>query len=48
MIPNFLNILDWYRSRIDFPTQVKMVEKLAKKWNPLQVGIESNTYQKAL
>ena len=25
-----------------------MVEKLAKKWNPLQIGIESNAYQKAL
>ncbi|MDO9044573.1 MAG: hypothetical protein Q7U35_04620 [Methanobacteriaceae archaeon] len=29
-------------------TQVKMVEKLAKKWDPLQIGIESNAYQKAL
>jgi predicted phage terminase large subunit-like protein len=41
-------VLDWYKSRIDFPTQVKMVEKLAKKWDPLQIGIESNAYQQAL
>ena len=45
---NQIYVLDWFRDRIDFPTQVKMVEKLAKKWNPLQIGIESNTYQKAL
>lgn len=45
---NIIYILDWYRDHIDFPTQVKMVEKLAKKWNPLQIGIESNAYQKAL
>lgn len=24
---NLNNTLDWYRDRIDFPTQVKMVEK---------------------
>jgi len=45
---NKIYVLDWYRDRIDFPTQVKMVEKLAKKWDPLQIGIESNAYQKAL
>ena len=41
-------VLDWYRDRIDFPTQVRMVEKLADKWNPSQIGIESNAYQQAL
>jgi predicted phage terminase large subunit-like protein len=45
---NNVYVLDWYRSRIDFPTQVRMVEKLAKKWDPLQIGIESNAFQKAL
>jgi predicted phage terminase large subunit-like protein len=41
-------VLDWYRDRINFPTQLKMVEKLADDWNPLQIGIESNAYQTAL
>ena len=41
-------VLDWYRDRIDFPTQVRMVEKLANKWKPSQIGIESNAYQQAL
>ncbi|NMO09500.1 phage terminase large subunit [Methanobacterium subterraneum] len=45
---NKIYVLDWYRDRIDFPTQVKMVESLAKKWNPLLIGIESNAYQQAL
>lgn len=45
---NQIFVLDWYRDRIDFPTQVKMVEKLAQMWNPLEIGIESNVYQKAL
>jgi len=41
-------VLDWYRDHIDFPSQVRMVEKLALKWDPLHIGIESNAYQKAL
>jgi len=41
-------VLDWYRDRILFPTQMKMVEKLADDWDPLQIGIESNAYQSAL
>ena len=41
-------VLDWYRDRIDFPTQVRMVEKLAEKWKPSQIAIESNAYQQAL
>lgn len=45
---NKIYVLDWYHERIDFPTQVKMVKKLAEKWNPLQIGIESNAYQQAL
>lgn len=45
---NQIYVLDWYRDRIDFPTQVKMVEKLSEKYDPLQIAIESNAYQKAL
>jgi predicted phage terminase large subunit-like protein len=45
---NTIYVLDWYRDRIDFPTQVKMVENLAKKWDPLLIGIESNASQQAL
>ena len=45
---NEIYVLDWYRSRIDFPTQVKMVENLASKWHPEMIAIESNAYQKAL
>lgn len=45
---NMIYVLDWFRDKIDFPTQVKMVEKQAKKWDPLLIGIESNAYQKAL
>lgn len=45
---NHIYVLDWYRDRIDFPTQVKMVEKLSEKYDPLQIAIESNAYQKAL
>lgn len=45
---NQIYVLDWYRERIDFPTQVKMVEKLAQKYDPQQIGIENNAYQQAL
>ena len=45
---NKIYVLDWYRSRIDFPTQVKMVKSQAQKWNPYQIAIESNAYQQAL
>ena len=45
---NNIFVLDWYRSRIDFPTQVRMVENLAKKWDPELIGIESVGYQQAL
>lgn len=41
-------VLDWHRDRIDFPTQLQMVKKLAHKWDPLQIAIESNAYQQAL
>lgn len=41
-------ILDWFRDRIDFPTQVRMVEKLAYEWDPSKIAIESNAYQQAL
>ena len=45
---NQIFVLDWYRDKIDFPTQVKMVKNLAKKWSPLIIAIESNAYQQAL
>lgn len=41
-------ILDWYRGHIDFPTQVRMVMEMAKKWNPNIIGIEDVAYQRAL
>lgn len=50
--------LDWYREKLPFPKQVKMVHKLFEgpitpiweglTWKPLQVGIETNAYQVAL
>lgn len=41
-------VLDWYRDRIDFPTQVTMVQRLADKWSPVLVGVEDVAYQRAL
>lgn len=41
-------VLDWYREKIDFPTQVRMVKQLADKWNPQLIGIEDVAYQRAL
>lgn len=41
-------ILDWYRGHINFPSQVKMVQQLAKKWQPRLIGIEDVAYQRAL
>ncbi|MDZ4172608.1 MAG: hypothetical protein U1C19_10600 [Methanobacteriaceae archaeon] len=56
--PFRIYFLDWYREKLPFPKQVKMVYKLfdgpltdiwqGRTWNPLQVGIESNAYQIAL
>lgn len=56
--PFRIYFLDWYREKLPFPKQVKMVYKLFEgpitpiwkglRWNPLQVGIESNAYQVAL
>lgn len=41
-------VLDWYRARIDFPHQIKMVQELAGKWKPTMIGIEDVAYQRAL
>lgn len=41
-------VLDWYRERADFPTQVRMVRLLSEKWDPLLIGIEDVAYQRAL
>jgi predicted phage terminase large subunit-like protein len=38
-------ILDVYRDRIDFPTRLKKVVEYAKKWKPVKIKIESNTFQ---
>lgn len=56
--PFRIYILDWYRDRIPFPEQVKVVKKLydgpitsiwaGLRWNVLSIGIESNAYQVAL
>lgn len=45
---NLIYILDWYRDKIPFPKQVKLVKTLYDKWEPIQIGIESNQYQLAL
>lgn len=51
-------LLDWYRDKIPFPKQVKIVPKnfyhainpiwKNEAWDVLQIGIESNAYQLAL
>ena len=45
---NEIYVLDMYRDKIDFPTQVKMVKLMYEKWQPLEIGIEVNAYQRAL
>lgn len=56
--PFRIYILDWYRRKIPFPEQVKIVKKLFDgpitpiwqgiRWNPISIGIESNAYQVVL
>ena len=41
-------ILDIFRKKLDFPAQVKAVQKMYKKWKPKRVAIEENGYQEAL
>lgn len=41
-------VLDWYRARVDFPTQVRMVCELADRYQPLVIGVEDVAYQRAL
>lgn len=41
-------VLDWTRDHIDFPTQVREVQRLWNKWSTSMVGIETNAYQVAL
>lgn len=40
--------VDSYRDRIDFPTQLEIIEQYSKKWRPLYIGIEAVAYQNAL
>lgn len=57
--PTFkIYVLDWYRDKINFPTQINMMKALSKSsltpiwkgkpWNILLTKIESNAYQLAL
>ncbi len=51
-------VLDWYRDKIGFPDQIKIMQKLryssltpiwkGQLWNILQTTVESNAYQLAL
>lgn len=51
-------VLDWYRDKINFPMQIKIMQKLrysslspiwkGKIWRVLQTTVESNAYQLAL
>jgi predicted phage terminase large subunit-like protein len=51
-------VLDWYRDKIGFPMQIKIMQKLrysslspiwnGKLWNVLKTTVESNAYQLAL
>lgn len=50
---NDIYVLDWYRDKIDFPSQVKMVKNKFDEFsnrggNIELIGIESNNYQVAL
>jgi len=58
-LPTFkIFVLDWYRDKIGFPTQVRMMKALynsslnpiwkGQRWRPLVTKIESNAYQLAL
>ncbi|WP_321422777.1 hypothetical protein [uncultured Methanobacterium sp.] len=41
-------VIDWIRDQIEFPEQVNLIVETAKKYNPLQIGIESTGYQRVL
>jgi phage terminase large subunit-like protein len=45
---NCFVILYTFASRLDFPSQVKMIRKMADTWNPKYIGIEEVAYQRAL
>lgn len=45
---NVFVILYCYADRIDFPTQVKQIRRLAETWNPRWIGVEEVAYQRAL
>lgn len=45
---NKIYILDWYRDKIGFPEQVKLVKAKYNEWKPDLIGIETNQYQLAL
>ena len=39
-----LLLLDVWRDRIELPRQPDLIREQAAKWNPAQIGVESNTY----
>jgi predicted phage terminase large subunit-like protein len=41
-------VLDIFRQRLSFNSQLDIIKKKAQQWNPVSIGIESNAYQKAL
>lgn len=41
-------VLDWYRDRIDFPSQVRKVKEKAENYNPSLIALESTAFQAAL
>jgi len=45
---NHFYILDWYKERIDFPSQVKQVIEESRKYDVNLIGIEDVAYQRAL
>lgn len=45
---NDIYVLDWTRDRLLFPEQLKMVNRMYDRWNPLVIGVESTAYQAAL
>ena len=40
-------ILETYHAHITYTSQIKRVDYIFKKWNPLRFGIESNAFQKS-
>jgi predicted phage terminase large subunit-like protein len=41
-------VLDLYRQHLSFPKQIKNILRLQEEFKPVQIGIESNVFQKAV